>query len=144
VARPRFEYAKKLRDPRWQRRRLEILDRDTWACRYCGATEEELHVHHVFYRKGREPWEYDGEDLVTLCATCHQETTATVARITEAVSRLATENREAASQLSDAIEWSACWENGYADIGSHLHEFQRPERDAEHDAALAAWKARDR
>ncbi len=30
-----------------------------------------LHVHHKYYVKGKLPWEYPNEALVTLCETCH-------------------------------------------------------------------------
>lgn len=64
-------YAEKLKDPRWQRRRLEILSRDEFTCQNCFGSEETLHVHHALYRKGRDPWEYDDDELITLCETCH-------------------------------------------------------------------------
>ena len=65
-------YADKLKDPRWQKKRLEILERDEWACRYCGDKETTLHVHHAYYEKGVEPWETDNFLLTTLCAECHE------------------------------------------------------------------------
>jgi 5-methylcytosine-specific restriction endonuclease McrA/ribosomal protein S27AE len=30
-----------------------------------------MHVHHKRYIKGRNPWEYNNEDLITLCNWCH-------------------------------------------------------------------------
>ncbi len=38
-------------------------------------TEEflRLNVHHKCYRRGREPWEYDEKELITLCPDCHKE-----------------------------------------------------------------------
>ena len=65
-------YSEKLKDPRWQKKRLEILNRDNWACRSCEETTETLAVHHLLYRRGAEPWEYENDDLVTLCQTCHE------------------------------------------------------------------------
>ena len=29
-------YSEKLKDPRWQKKRLEILERDNFRCQYCG------------------------------------------------------------------------------------------------------------
>jgi hypothetical protein len=66
-------YAEKLRDPRWQKKRLEIMERDGFQCRECGDKEAELHVHHGYYGKGRQPWEYPDEALITLCADCHDD-----------------------------------------------------------------------
>jgi 5-methylcytosine-specific restriction endonuclease McrA len=63
-------YSQKLRDPRWQKMRLQILERDKWACKSCGSTENNLQVHHVIYLK-REPWDYPQEYYQTLCCDCH-------------------------------------------------------------------------
>ncbi len=32
-----------------------------------------MHVHHRFYIKGKLPWEYDDDALITLCNWCHWE-----------------------------------------------------------------------
>lgn len=69
-------YRKKLLDPRWQKQRLKILERDEWTCQMCFDSENTLHVHHRYYEKGFEPWEYADEALVALCADCHAEETA--------------------------------------------------------------------
>lgn len=66
-------YSEKLKDPRWQRRRLEILNRDEFTCRDCGDKENTLHVHHCTRIGGKEPWEYIDGDLRTLCWKCHEE-----------------------------------------------------------------------
>lgn len=68
----RPSYAELLRRPEWQRKRLEIMKRDGWACRRCGDEKSTFNVHHRRYFKGRAPWEYDGDDLVTLCEFCHE------------------------------------------------------------------------
>lgn len=65
-------YQQKLLDPRWQKKRLEILERDEWACRQCGDESTTLHVHHRYYTRDKEPWEYPNEALITLCHTCHE------------------------------------------------------------------------
>lgn len=64
-------YAEKLRDPRWQRKRLEILNRDSFSCVKCGDKKEQLQVHHKKYIRNIEPWEYDNDILESLCSTCH-------------------------------------------------------------------------
>lgn len=66
-------YAQKLRDPRWQRRRLEIMGRDKFACRMCGDGKSTLNVHHIFYTRGADPWDYPDTALVTTCDACHEE-----------------------------------------------------------------------
>ena len=65
-------YKEKLLDPRWQKKRLEILSRDNFACFICGDTKSTLHVHHEDYEYGKDPWDVmDDCFLTTLCADCH-------------------------------------------------------------------------
>ncbi len=66
------DYSEKLKDPRWQKMRLMILERDGWKCRNCGAEDKTLHVHHLAYSPGVEPWNYDIDILETLCEECHE------------------------------------------------------------------------
>jgi hypothetical protein len=68
---PLKNYSEKLKDPRWQKRRLEILSRSDFKCDSCESGEKTLHVHHGIYIKGREPWEYEDELLHVLCEECH-------------------------------------------------------------------------
>lgn len=63
-------YSEKLKDPRWQKKRLEILNRDKWTCQRCFDTESTLHVHHIKY--SGEPWEVEERYLLTLCDECHE------------------------------------------------------------------------
>lgn len=61
-------------DPRWQKKRLEILSRDNFTCQCCGASDKTLHVHHVYYTKWAEgPWDYINEALISLCNECHEK-----------------------------------------------------------------------
>ncbi|MGP1272014.1 MAG: HNH endonuclease [Phycisphaerales bacterium] len=59
----------------WLSRRRQVLEYDNFKCQNCGRTQDNtqsLHVHHKRYVNGRRMWEYGLEDLVTLCARCHQ------------------------------------------------------------------------
>jgi len=134
-------YAEKLRDPRWQKMRLEIMQRDKFSCRVCNNTEKTLNVHHRFYRKGESPWEYEPAALVTLCEDCHAAAEAErdfiqqacagpsyrqtfIARLIAA--QMATEDPRC-SHLMDAMdslacffgEWRECMENPH-DIGETM------------------------
>lgn len=64
-----MNYSEKLKSPDWQRKRLEVLQRDDFTCQLCGDKKTELHVHHLKYIGA--PWESPIEDLQTLCKTCH-------------------------------------------------------------------------
>lgn len=61
------------RHPEWQRKRLEVLQRAGFKCEGCGAADQQLHVHHKRYVKGRMVWEYDSDELDALCEGCHEE-----------------------------------------------------------------------
>lgn len=64
-------YWEKLKDPRWQKKRLEALQASDFCCQVCYDNESTLHVHHKQYFKGREPWEYEIAQLAVLCESCH-------------------------------------------------------------------------
>lgn len=65
-------YAELLRDPRWQRRRLEVLKQADFKCQECGDESTELHVHHHYYISGWKPWDYPDTLLTVLCKDCHK------------------------------------------------------------------------
>lgn len=66
-------YSEKLKDPRWQKKRLEIFNLRGFKCEKCGCEENELHIHHRFYISGREAWEYDNDVFQVLCSDCHKK-----------------------------------------------------------------------
>lgn len=68
-----MKYSDKLKDPRWQRKRLKILERDDFKCQLCGDREAPLSVHHKYYKNNYDPWDYSDESLITLCEECHKK-----------------------------------------------------------------------
>lgn len=69
-------YAEKLQDPRWitlSSKKKALVG----CCEGCKAAPPDalgffnLAVHHKFYDGYREPWEYELNELVCLCKTCH-------------------------------------------------------------------------
>jgi len=81
-------YAEKLKDPRWQKKRLEVLNHYDFLCQICGDGESTLHVHHKQYIKGREVWDYDKEQLVCLCENCHENQHELDANFNDLIARL--------------------------------------------------------
>lgn len=82
----------------WKSKRVEILKRDNFKCTKCGNTPTirtfsgstvvnlfkdgkpnpenisvNLQVHHTLYVFNQMPWNYDNEELETLCNFCHEE-----------------------------------------------------------------------
>lgn len=64
-------YSDKLRHPKWQVKRLKIIERDGAKCKLCSDSETELHIHHEYYTKNTDPWDYPDEALTALCKHCH-------------------------------------------------------------------------
>lgn len=66
-------YYNQLRDPRWQKKKSEILIRDNYTCQNpkCCSTVKNLQVHHLDYISGTLAWEYPNDMLITLCEDCH-------------------------------------------------------------------------
>lgn len=62
-------YLEKLQHPKWQKKRLEVLSRDNFTCKFCSDKESTLHVHH--YKYNGNPWDANLDDLETLCCDCH-------------------------------------------------------------------------
>jgi len=77
-------YSQKLRDPRWQKKRAEICERDNWRCLFCGSDSKNLQVHHLVYRR-KEPWDYPEYLYQTLCEDCHQARQELTDKIVDAV-----------------------------------------------------------
>jgi len=66
-------YAELLKDPRWQRKRLEVMKAANFECCECGEGKKTLHVHHGYYEKDLKPWEYPDDSLHCLCEECHEK-----------------------------------------------------------------------
>ena len=65
-------YSEKYSDPRWQRKRLEIMQRANFRCEWCGSDKKQLSIHHGYYERGTDPWDYHNDTLYCLCEICHQ------------------------------------------------------------------------
>lgn len=85
-------YMAKLRDPRWQEKKNNVLMRDDYTCTWCGSGRtggRNLQVHHGFYSRAFEnPWEYPSESLFTLCEKCHEQAEVLKRQVLEALGHL--------------------------------------------------------
>lgn len=97
------DYIELLRDPRWQRKRLEIMQRDGWTCRSCGGSGSELQVHHKRYERGKPPWEIDERFLVTLCDECHRTITLLRRKAHDALGEMSIEQLRATVEKLAAL-----------------------------------------
>jgi len=78
-------YWDKLKDPRWQKKRLEVLNDRNFSCEYCGDSKNTLYVHHPAYISGRDPWDYAIDELQSLCEDCHKYQHQQIDRITNLI-----------------------------------------------------------
>ncbi len=76
-----LKYHEQLQHPYWQRKRLEIMERDGFTCTVCKSTKNTLTVHHLCYLPETHIWEYDNELMVTLCKKCHDQITFDLAKV---------------------------------------------------------------
>jgi hypothetical protein len=68
-----MSYKDELKSPEWQKKRLEILQRDKWKCRLCDCDVEMLIVHHLCYAE-RGDWRgVPDKFMITVCESCNQE-----------------------------------------------------------------------
>jgi len=66
-------YSELLKDPRWQKKRLEVLEESNFECEECGDKSNTLHVHHGAYLKNTDPWDHPNCLLHCLCEKCHED-----------------------------------------------------------------------
>lgn len=104
-------YLDKLRDPRWQQKRLKIFERDKFTCQECGNTDKPLAVHHLSYNG--EPWETPDEMLLTVCEVCHSNMEETLKTIRTLIPKHFGALREVCDFLridkSDSLESILIW-----------------------------------
>lgn len=68
------KYEDELQTNEWFEKRQEILKRDGYQCTKCGIEFVTMQVHHKFYYVPPiKAWQYEDDDLITLCKECHEE-----------------------------------------------------------------------
>jgi hypothetical protein len=102
MAAKKESYFTKLKDPRWQKKRLDILSRDNFTCTNCFDTETTLQVHHLAYAEN--PWDVDDSKLITLCEVCHEEFTEMNAEIKVRLSCI--KDLDTLTEISRILYWA--------------------------------------
>lgn len=87
-------YYELLKDPRWQRKRLELFKSNGWRCERCGSEEDSLHAHHGSYLKGFKPWEYPNKMYHCLCDNCHEFATSEMDHLNRLIGQFQIDNLE--------------------------------------------------
>ena len=65
-------YRSQYLDPRWQKKRLEVMQKAEFKCQACDSGEKTLNVHHKQYVTNRDIWDYKDDQYATLCEDCHE------------------------------------------------------------------------
>lgn len=113
-----FSFKEQYRHPNWQRKRLEIMERDQFMCQACYSDEDTLNVHHKRYFKGRMIWDYPNELLVTLCEGCHEYQHESSEGMKTIIGALRVDGP---GSLSDGVKLLAGWAN--EEIGGGFEAF---------------------
>ena len=116
-------YLEKLKDPRWQKKRLEILERDSWCCQKCFDCDSTLHVHHRVYFNNKDPWDIDNEFLVTLCKDCHTEESETFKQVFDKFSNQVKKNYFSCDIASLSSALNFCKIKGPSDYIAAIIEY---------------------
>lgn len=114
-------YRQQILSPHWQKRRLEIMQRDGFTCQRCSNPDETLHVHHKQYIKGRMAWEYEDRDLVTLCHSCHESMPELETQTKNLIAALPLDGPACLPNALGLLAGWACWEQG-VDADRYLEE----------------------
>lgn len=124
-------YWEKLQDPRWFRFRDQFLrDKSVETdyglkpqCENCGHWPDKyVQVHHKRYINGREPWEYDYEDLRILCRECHEYIHTLEKRLRAFAISLTVDECDQMAALLDEMELCKKQDNLAQALGYAKHE----------------------
>ena len=75
-----MSYSEKLKNPKWDKFRSDYTEHfkirensEKVFCEWCLNEDDEIHLHHIRYKKGGGPWDSDFEDVMFLCRQCHKK-----------------------------------------------------------------------
>jgi hypothetical protein len=120
-----MSYADLLKDRRWQKKRLEVLEASGWECQSCGSSDDavQLHVHHRRYRRGAKPWEYGLDELEALCETCHTDATVAFRLLDSAVEMIKMASDTAAAAEAAGMLEARATPNGKIRVVTFEHAY---------------------
>ena len=65
-------YRSQYLDPRWQKKRLKVMESTGFKCENCQSETNTLNVHHKQYIPNRDIWDYRLNQFLVLCEGCHE------------------------------------------------------------------------
>jgi hypothetical protein len=60
-----------MQNPKWEHFRQQVFAAKGAACEECGRVDG-LEIHHPYYRRGRDPWQYGTNEVRVLCGEHHE------------------------------------------------------------------------
>ena len=103
---PAPTYAERLEDPRWKAKSLEIIRKNFGICFHCGNVPAFPEVHHRWYERGKEPWEYPDCCYAVYCGECHQHAQVLMLQMQQATGVLSLAMQEL---LIAFVNRYSCW-----------------------------------
>jgi predicted phosphatase len=97
------EFRRLYQDPRWHEKRARIVSASGNACSRCGSKDRVLNVHHLFYFRNAQPWDYPDDMLRCLCVTCHGEVQENVKEIQRVFASMTRDHELLAMKLVRAV-----------------------------------------
>lgn len=118
-----MNYAQQIKHPNWQKKRLEVLEAHNFECENCGSKEEELHVHHPFYKRGAMIWQYETDELQSLCHKCHKDVHAKDEEIKQLLANRNTYKEEVIGYLKAMSDNPYTQLNSFEEIVGYLNYY---------------------
>lgn len=103
----------KYKHPKWQEKRLRIMQAASFMCDHCQDDEATLNVHHTYYTSGAEPWDYPDWSLRCLCEKCHKEAEVLKREILESIGTLPPDMAHFVLGLCRGLRMRMCPSNEY-------------------------------
>lgn len=98
-----MKFQEQYKHPLWQKKRLEVMELFNFKCCECGSVDEQLHIHHPSYKKGKKIWEYESHRLICLCQECHAKYHEMDERLKESIGDLDLRSKMKALGYLDAL-----------------------------------------
>lgn len=99
----KLSYYELLKDPRWQRKRLEVMQECRFTCEECDATDKTLNIHHTYYLKDRDPWDYPYHALRCYCEDCHKKHQDMILEIQKAIGALTIPEKQQVLEVANHL-----------------------------------------
>ncbi len=108
-------------DPRWQKKRLEVMEKTGFKCQCCGSKDNTLHVHHLDYEHGKNVWDYSSSELECLCEECHRKKHLICHRIKLCMENIDAHLLSCLSGVADGLFELSKTSNRFEQAVEHLH-----------------------